>query len=78
MKEVFVSYPVNYVIGHLRYGHKEGSIIFTDEQFEDFQKDPEHYLKYSGTGDCLDLIVDDYRVEDYDHDIDNVEWREVN
>ena len=76
MKEVFVDYPVDYIIGHLRYGHKEGCIQMTDEEFEEFQKDPAKWLKTDGHEYELELLVDDWEIDDYDSDIHDVEWRE--
>lgn len=78
MKKVFVSYPVDYVAGHLRYGHKEGEITFkTNEDYEAFKADPEKFLRDYGDLD-LDLIVDDWEVDDYDGDIHDVEFKELN
>lgn len=73
MKEIFISYPVDWIMGHLRYGHMEGNIEMTDEEFEEFKKDPAEWLK--GKDNDLDLLVDDYKVEDYDSDIYNVDWK---
>lgn len=76
MKEVFISYPVDYIIGHLRYGHKEGTIQMTEEKFEEFQKDPIKWLKTNGREYELELLVDDWEIDDYDDDIHDVEWSE--
>lgn len=73
MKEVFISYPVDYIIGHLRYGHKEGTIQMTEEEFEEFQKDPIKWLDEHEYN--LELLVDDWEIDDYDSDIHDVEWR---
>ena len=73
MKEVFVSYPVDWIMGRLRCAHMEGNIKMTDEEYEEFQKDPVKWLK--GKDTCLDLLIDDYEVEDYDNDIYNVDWK---
>lgn len=76
MKKVFVDYPVNWIAGHLRYGHREGSIEMTDEEFEEFKQNPEKWL--SDREDInLDLLVDDWEIYDYDSEIENVHWEEV-
>ena len=49
----------DYVIGHLRYGHREG--IIEAESKEEALK-----LLENGEADSLDLIVDDYEIEDAD------------
>ena len=57
--------PLEYVIGYLRYGHKEGILELTEEEFQRLKKDP---LKFVDTEDILydlDLIIDSYRVEDW-------------
>lgn len=73
MKKVFVDYPVNWIAGHLRYGHREGSIEMTDEEFEEFKQNPEKWL--SDREDInLDLLVDDWEIDDYDSEIENVYW----
>lgn len=60
-------------MGHLRYGHMEGNIEMTDEEFEEFKENPAEWLK--GKDTCLDLLVDDYRIEDYSNDIYDVDWK---
>lgn len=76
MKKVFVDYPVNWIAGHLRYGHREGSIEMTDEEFEEFKQNPEKWLSDREDID-LDLLVDDWEIDDYDSEIENVHWEEV-
>lgn len=50
---------VDYVVGHLRYGHLEGEIeAESEEELKEMMKD-KHF------SDWLDLVVDGYRVEDY-------------
>lgn len=61
---------IDYVTGHLRYGHLEGTVecesveklkeLFTEEDFKD----------------CLELVVDDYEVEDYG-DIDSYSYSPI-
>ena len=38
MKKVFIDAPLSYVVGHLCYGHLEGVLEMTDEEFERFKK----------------------------------------
>ena len=73
MKKVFVDYPVNWIAGHLRYGHREGSIEMTDEEFEEFKQNPEKWLSDREDID-LDLLVDDWEIDDYDSEIEDVHW----
>ena len=73
MKKVFVDYPVNWIAGHLRYGHREGSIEMTDEEFEEFKQNPEKWLSDREDID-LELLVDDWEIDDYDSEIEDVHW----
>lgn len=76
MKKVFVDYPVNWIAGHLRYGHREGSIEMSDEEFEEFKQNPEKWLSDREDID-LELLVDDWEIDDYDNEIEDVHWEEV-
>ena len=40
MKKILIDAPLEYVAGHLRYGHLEGVIEVPDEEFEKFKKNP--------------------------------------
>ena len=31
--KIYINAPVDYIIGHLRYGHYEGEVELTDEEF---------------------------------------------
>lgn len=73
MKKVFVDYPVNWIAGHLRYGHREGTIEMTDEQFEEFKQNPEKWLSDREDID-LELLVDDWEINGYDSEIEDVRW----
>ena len=54
-----VTADVGYVSGHLRYGHLEGVVEAESEnKLKKMMKSP-------GFDDLLDLVVDDYRVDDY-------------
>lgn len=34
MKKIYIYAPLDYVAGYLRYGHKEGIVNLTNEEFE--------------------------------------------
>ena len=54
----YVKQKADYVMGHLRYGHREG-IIEADSKEDLLNK-----LKNDGYTDYLDFVLDDYDVED--------------
>lgn len=64
-KKVKFDIPLEYVIGHLRYGHKEGVLELTEEEFKKLQEDPLDFIYNQDILCDLDLVIDDYRVEDY-------------
>lgn len=75
---ILVEYPVDWIVGHLRYGHMEGVIDLSKEEYAEFQKDPAVYLKsHDELIENLDLLVDDYRVDEYCKDIDDVSYTEI-
>lgn len=76
MKKIFIDAPLDYVAGHLRYGHLEGIVEMTDEEFERFKKDPINFI-YDNEYECnrLDLIIDDFEVDDRGS-INEVNWEE--
>ena len=57
--------PLEYVFGYLRYGHKEGVLELTEEEFQRLKKDSMKFLNEEGLLYDLDLIIDDYRIEDW-------------
>lgn len=57
--------PLEYIMGYLRYGHKEGILELTEEEFQRLKKDPLDFIETKGILFDLDLIIDDYRIEDY-------------
>lgn len=65
-----VTQEANYVMGHLRYGHREG-IIEADSK-EDALK-----LIEGQEDDYLDLVVDDYEIEDADFENNPFEIEEI-
>lgn len=73
MKKILIDAPLEYVAGHLRYGHLEGIVNLTDEEFEQFKANPKNFI-YDNDIE-LDLLIDDWRVEDCGP-IDRVEWSE--
>ena len=57
--------PLDYIMGHLRYGHKEGILELTEEEFKRLKKDPMNFVDEEDILSNLELIVDDYRIEDW-------------
>jgi len=76
LKKVKFNIPLEYVTGHLRYGHKEGVLELTAEEFERLQKDPEAFVYEEEILPDLDLVIDDYSVEDYGG-IDSIEYEVI-
>lgn len=84
---MLVTIPVDYIMGYLRYGHFEGNVNMTKEEFERF-----NYLNNKGVKnmskeeqyefdefaeiilDSCELLVDDWRIEDYG----DICWNEIN
>ena len=64
-KKVKFNIPLEYVVGRLRYGHKEGILELTEEEFKELQKDPLDFIYNQDILCDLNLVIDDYRVEDY-------------
>ena len=73
MKKIYIYAPLEYVAGHLRYGHLEGTVNLTDEEFEQFKTNPKDFI-YDNDIE-LDLLIDDWRVNDRGP-IDCVNWEE--
>lgn len=65
-----VTQEANYVMGHLRYGHREG-IIEADSKEEALK------LLQGNEDDYLDLVVDDYEIEDADFENNPFEIEEI-
>jgi len=57
--------PLEYVIGYLRCGYKEGILELTEEEFEKLEKDPMEFVNSYDILWDLDLVIDDYRIEDF-------------
>ena len=75
MVEVTVVANVDYIMGYLKYGHYEGTLRLTDEEYQEFLANPTSFVKDNRDKfmDDLELIVDDWSIEDvgdiYDVDI---------
>lgn len=67
MKKVLINATPDYVTGHLRYGHYEGILELTDEEFEEFKEAPEQFEEEIR---FLDFLVDDYRIYDIGNDLE--------
>ena len=65
-----VTQEANYVMGHLRYGHREG-IVEADSK-EDALK-----LIEGNEDDYLDIVIDDYEIEDADFENNPFEIEEL-
>lgn len=77
MKAVLVNAYVDYLIGHLRYGHYEGVISMEDDEFEEFKKNPVQWMiNNNHYKDDLDFKIDDYEIDGMG-DIDEVSWSEI-
>ena len=70
MSKYFVYAPVDYLIGHLRYGHFEGEIEIPDDKLNDVVWIIEA-IRQEG-----DLLVDDWEVDGYG-DIQIEEMRKI-
>ena len=64
-RKVKFNIPLEYVAGHLRYGHKEGILELTEEELKELEKNPIDFVYNQDILYDLDLVIDDYRVEDY-------------
>ena len=62
MAKFRVTQDADYVVGHLRYGHREGVIE------ADSKEDALNKLKNEGYTDYLDFVLDDYEVEDAEYE----------
>ena len=71
MSKYLVYAPVDYVIGHLRYGHFEAEIEIPDDKLND-----EEWI-LEAVRDAGELIIDDFEVDGYG-DISIGEMRKIN
>lgn len=72
MKKFRVTQDAEYVMGYLRYGHREG-IIEAESEENALNK-----LKNDGYTDYLDFELDDYSLEDASYDGMEFKIEEVN
>lgn len=54
---------VEYVMGHLRYGHYEGILELTEEEVQKLQQNP-HLLRDEDCVDDLEFVVNDWAVDE--------------
>ena len=74
--KVSITAELEYVVGHLRYGHKEGTIKLTDNEFKEFEKNPTEFIDKHDILSELELFIDDYEVDSYGP-IESIGWEEV-
>ena len=74
--KVAITVDLDYVVGHLRYGHKEGTIKLTDDEFKEFEKNPTEFINKYDILSELDFFIDDYEIDSYGP-IDSINWEEV-
>lgn len=67
----YVKQEADYVMGHLRYRHREGVIE------ADSKEDLLNKLKNDGHTDYLDFVLDDYEVEDIFYGDNEFEIKEI-
>lgn len=70
-KRYYITANLDYIQGHLRWGHLEGTVELTDEELAQLKKD-KNFAKEL----CLDTKVDDYEVDDVG-DVDSLTVFEV-
>lgn len=63
MAKVFVTLNIDELMGHLRYGHKEGTVDIPDDEIESFKEDPINYIISNDLQDELEFFVDDYEID---------------
>ena len=72
MSKYFISVPVDYVIGHLRYGHFEGVVELKDDEINNKEK-----LKKLIRENC-ELLIDDWEIDSYGSlDMNELELRRI-
>ena len=71
MAKFKVTQQADYIIGHLRYGHREGVIE------ADSKEDALNKLKNDGYTDYLNIVVDDYSIDDAEFDDNPFEIEEL-
>lgn len=71
MAKFKVTQQADYIIGHLRYGHREGVIE------ADSKEDALNKLKNDGYTDYLNTVVDGYSIDDAEFDDNPFEIEEL-
>lgn len=56
--------PLEYIMGYLRYGHREGVLELTEEELKRLKKDPMNFIDEENILSNLELIIDGYDAED--------------
>lgn len=75
-KKVKFDIPLEYVFGYLKYGHKEGILELTEEEFNRLKEDPKKFIYEEDILSNLNLIIDDYDIEDYGG-IESIEYEVI-
>lgn len=71
MKKFRVTQNLDYVTGHLRYGHKEGIVeVESEDELREMIDSGEIF-------DYMNIKVDDYSIDDYDDGGNKVYWKEI-
>lgn len=80
-----INIPIDWIMGHLRYGHLEGEVNFTTEEENEFKslllayrnevpltEDEEEKLEdyKEWVRDSCSIVIDDYEIDDYG----DIEW----
>lgn len=74
MAKVNINLGLDYLVGRLRYGHREGMVYIPDEELEEFKEDPIHYLRDNDLDCELKFIVDDYEIDDWAYSESDVQY----
>lgn len=69
-KKFMVTQDLDYIVGHLRYGHKE--MIIEADSLEEVKT-----MFADGDTSELDIIIDDYEIDDYSGNDNPIEITEV-
>lgn len=64
MAKIKVRIDYDWLFGHLRYGHREGILVLSDEEYEEFKEDPKLFFHETGMDCDLHLTIDDYDLND--------------
>ena len=56
--------PLEYITGHLRYAHKEGTVNLTEEEIEKLRENPMDFIYEEDILPQLEFVIDDYDIDD--------------